>query len=213
MKNMRKLAALVLVLTMVLTMTACGGDQDKLTGVWETEVDFAEVFNNTLGNAENAESLKVDSLKLKIVLTFREDDTYSMAADPASVDAAMAGLKKDLKAGMEDYLVDTIAATGLNLELGDILHMLDTDMDSLIVEVLKPDLVDNMAALMAAEGQYLAEEGKLYLTDSVDREIDETVYETYVLEEENNRLILVEPSTTDAYTDLLYPLEFDRVTE
>lgn len=213
MKNMRKLAALLLALVLALSMTACGGDQEKLVGVWETEVDFAPIFNNTLGDHEGAEYLKVDSLKLKMILTFHEDDTYSMVADAASVDAAMKHLRRTLKTGMEEYLVETIAAAGLDLELGDILHMLNTDMDSLIDEVLTPDMVENMAAIMAAQGQYLAEEGKLYLSDSVDKEIDETVYETYILNEEQQQLMLVTPNSIDAYTDLLYPLEFARASE
>ena len=210
---MKKMMALLLVLIMVLTMTACASDQEKIVGTWETEVEFAEVFNNTLGSHEGAEYLKVESLKLKMILTFHEDDTYTMVADAASVDAAMDSLRQTLKTGMEDYLMDTIAATGLNLELGDILHMLNTDLDALIDEVLTPELMEQMTQIMAAQGQYLAEEGKLYLSDSVDKEIDETIYETYILTEEADKLSLVTPNTTDAYTDLLYPLEFTRVSE
>ena len=208
-----RMLALVLVLAIALSLTACGSDQEKIVGTWETEVEFADIFNNTLGDHEGAEYLKVDSLKLKIVLTLNKDDTYAMVADPASVDAAMTGLKETLKAGMERYLVDTIAATGLNLELGDILHMLNTDMDSLIDEVLTPELMENMAQIMAARGQYLAEEGKLYFSDSVDKEIDRNIYETYVYEEAADKLILITPNTSDAYTDLMYPLEFTRVSE
>ncbi|MBQ8237272.1 MAG: hypothetical protein IJZ39_03885 [Oscillospiraceae bacterium] len=210
-KHAAKLLAVLLVLAMALTMTACGSDHDKIVGVWETEVEFADVFNNTLGNAENAEYLKVDSLKLKMILTFAADDTYSMVADPASVEAAMDGLKESLWAGMERYLVDTIAATGLNLEIGDILEMLNTNMDALIGDVLTPELIAEVTQIMAAEGRYLAEEGRLYLTDSVDKEVNENIYETYILNED--ALTLVRPSTTDPYTELLYPLEFTRVLE
>ena len=210
-KKLKRLTVLLLVLALALSLTACGSDQKKMVGVWETEVEFADIFNNTLGNAENAEYLKVESLKLKVILTINDDDTYSMAADPASVDAAMASLKESLKAGMEEYLVDTIAATGLNLAIGDIMDMLATDMDTLIGQVLPPELMAEITGSMTAQGRYLAEDGKLYLTDSVDKEIDETVYETYILEEE--KLILVTPNEIDAYTDLLYPLEFTRAAE
>lgn len=213
MKKMTKLTALVLALLLALSLTGCADDHEKMVGVWETEVEFAQVFNNALGNAENAEYLKVDSLKLKMVLTFREDSTYSMVADPASVDAAMAGLRQTLKDGMEAYLVDTVAATGLNLGINDIMDMLNTDLNTLVDQVLTPELIGSVTGIMDAEGQYLAEHGKLYLSDSPDKEIDETVYETYILEEKNNKLILVTPNTTDAYTDLLYPLEFTAVTE
>lgn len=210
---MKKMMAVLLVLAMMLTMTACGSDREKLLGTWETEVEFAEIFNNALGDHEGAEYLKVESLKLKMILTFNEDDTYSMTADAASLDAAMDSLRQTLKAGMGDYLVDTIAATGLNLELGDILHMLDTDLDSMIDAVLTPELLENMVQVMAAEGRFLAEEGKLYLSDSPGKEIDENIFETYIYEEELDTLFLVTPNTIDAYTDLLYPLEFSRVTE
>lgn len=210
---MKKILALLLVAAMVLAMTACASDHDKIVGTWETEVEFAEIFNNTLGNGEEAAYLKVESLRLKMILTFHDDDTYSMVADAASVEAAMASLKETLKAGMERYLVDTIAATGLNLGIDDIMHMLNTDMDSLIGEVLTPELMEQMTQIMAAKGQYLAEEGKIYFSDSVDKEIDRNIYETYVYEEEIDTLFLITPNTTDAYTDLLYPLEFARVSE
>lgn len=211
MKNMRKLTALALVLVMVLAMTACGSDHDKMVGVWETELEFADIFNNSLGDAEGAEYLKVDSLKLKIVLTFNEDNTYSMVADPASVETAMEGLKESLKAGMERYLVDTIAATGLSLGIDDIMEMLNTNMDSLIGEVLTPELIEEMTEVMAARGQYLAEDNKLYLSDSVDKAIDENIYDTYILTED---LLTIGSSTlADAAMEHLYPLEFTRVTE
>lgn len=208
-KNMAKLLSVMLVLVMLLALTGCSGDQEKLVGTWEAELDMASVFNESMGDAEEAEFLAVDSFSFKMVLTFTEEDTYTMSADEDSVVAAMEGLKEDLKAGMEEYLVHVMAQEGLVMDIDEIMEMMGLSMDELIDSVVTQELIDEMVSVMVTEGKYRAEDGKLYLSDSVDTVVDMTTYETYTLE--GDTLTLVSTTETDEYSEYLYPMTFTKV--
>ena len=210
-KNITKLMALLLVLVMAVSMTACASDQEKMVGTWQSDVEFAPVFNDTLSSTEDAEYLSVESLKIRVILTFTEEGTYTLAADADSMKAAMESLKDSLKVGVERYLEDTIAESGMDLTIDEILEIMGTSMDELIDAVVSQEMIDEMAQSMVAEGNFKAEDGKLYMSDSLESAIDETVYDTYTLEDDV--LTLVSTTQTDAQADLLYPMTFSRVTE
>lgn len=208
-KNIAKILSLMLVLVMMLSLAACSGDQEKLVGTWEAELEMADVFNESMGDAEEAEFLAVDSFCFKMVLTFTEEGTYTMSADADSVAAAMEGLKEELKGGMEEYLVYAMAQQGLEMSIDDIMEMMGMSMDELIDSIVTQDLIDEMVTAMVTEGNYRAEKGKLYLSDGVDSVVDMTVYETYTLE--GDTLTLVSTTETDEFSEYLYPMTFTKV--
>lgn len=208
-KNMAKFLSVMLVLVMLVSLTACSGDQEKMVGTWEAELEMADVFNESMGDAEEAEFLAVDSFSFKMVLTFTEEGTYTMSADEDSVVAAMEGLKEDLKVGMEEYLVYIMAQEGLEMSIDEIMEMMGITMDELIDSVVTQELIDEMVSVMATEGNYRAEDGKLYLSDGVENVVDMTAYETYTLE--GDTLTLVTTTETDEYSDYIYPMVFTKV--
>jgi len=70
-------------------------------------------------------------------------------------------------------LDDLLAASGMTME----------DMMSLVTEALEgQDLVGELVEKAKTEGKYKAENGKLFNNNSVDEEIDESVYDTYTLD-------------------------------
>lgn len=208
-KNIAKVLCVLLVLVMMLSLAACGEtEQDKLIGTWEAEVELASAFNASLGDTEDAAYLTVDSLVFKMVLVFNEDGTYSFSADEASVTAAMEGLKEDLMVGMEAYLVDTIAATGMEMTIDEIMEAMGTTLDALVDSIVTDDMIDEMVQTMITEGNFKAEDGKLYMSESLDTACDETYYDTYTLD--GTTLTLVEPSEPDEMTEYLYPMVFTK---
>lgn len=63
----------------------------------------------------------------------------------------------------------------------------------------------------AAEGNYETKDGKLYLSDGKEYQVDPEIYEVYTIE--GDKMTFVESVGGDADDDMaeLYPLEFQRV--
>lgn len=188
---MKRIASLALVLVMIVALFAgCASsgseskltDQEKLVGTWKGDLDMTKTMMEELG--EGVEGFELDEFKVTAVFTFTQEGTYTMELDEESVQKAMdgliAGMEGFMKTMMEEMakeagmtLEDMLAASGMTME----------DMMSMVTEELEgQDLVGEMVKDAKSEGKYKAENGKLYLSESLDAEVDINVYDTYTLE-------------------------------
>ena len=207
-----KLLALMLALALVLSLTACGGsDQKKLVGTWECEVDFAPLYNQGMENEEGGEYLMVKSLPVVLQMTFREDGTCAMSVHEDSLIAAMEILKETLKTGLEDYLMAMLGVAVEGMSIDDVLALMGTSMDDMIDSLVTEDVIAEMADELVSEGNYMAEDGKLYVSDSLDEAVDvaEDAYSTYTLK--GDTLTLETATDMDEDSAMLYPMTFKKV--
>ncbi len=202
----RVLSVLVASVLMLTMLTACGSKTDKaMLGKWVCEMDFGSYLNEGLATEpEVAEYMYVDNFILEIELYLNEDGTYKMTADTAANKASYDAVKDELADGMEAYL--TAAATDAGLTLDELLDAAETTIDEMMEESFGDDMYYEIIGEMEAEGNFEAADGKLFMSDGLDYDIDKEVYETYTL----NGNTLTITGDSDGTTDGMYPMEFKR---
>ena len=102
--------------------------------------------------------------------------------------------------------VDVEAALGMSME--DAIQMaVGMDMESYVHSVLD-ELWVNMADEFKSEGKYKVEDGKLFLSDSLEHNVDPKVYHPFTFENGKLTLEKVVGDTETNEIDDLFPLVF-----
>ena len=165
MKKITKLIALVLALALVLSLTACAG-KASIVGTWKYNLDFQKLMEasgelSAEGNEDNKEladaMIKLfEGLNMVLVLDLKEDKSFTLSTDEASLKAAAEKMKERIPDRLKTMFG---GEEGLNA-------MLETSgqtMDDITESFAEQFSVDDMK-LEATKGTYTYEEGKLVLT-------------------------------------------------
>ena len=222
MKNVKRIAALLLALVMVFALCACsdsgsGKDKDKdekvekktdaelIVGTWETEMSMTDYYGDDMGELEGMEAyFDFDKIKITMTFEFEEDGTYTL-----SVDGDEEEIKAILRDGFEKLLNDMLEGTGYTLEDAAAEEGMTADeyLDALMEESFgSGDLIDVDDEL----GEYKVKNGKLYLFDEGD-ELDEGTYYEYKLKGDKLTMLSeYEDGETTEASDTIFPLDFVR---
>lgn len=190
MKNrLMKWIGALLVLCLMLAMVGCtdkkdnDGDSSKTTivGKWESEWDLSKAMEQMLADEEM--EMKLENLKLTVFIEFKDDKTYEMTVDEDSAEDMMKAFLDQYKVVVKKVMEDS--AKEYNMTLNDMLALtgynsFDAYWDAIKKDMDMDDLVDEMA--VEAKGQYKYEDGKLYMSDDEDDEIDKDEYTVVELE-------------------------------
>jgi len=165
MKKLTKLLALVLALALVFSLTACAG-KTSIVGTWKYTMDYnklMESMSETEGTDAEDEDMKglvdamnklFEGLTMVIILDLKEDNTFTMSTDEASMKAA----NELIKERMPDFLKSMFGEDGLNAMLGE-----GQTMDDLVNNYAEEFNTDDME-MEETKGTYTYEDGKLVLT-------------------------------------------------
>ena len=165
MKKLTKLLALVLALALVFSLTACAG-KTSIVGTWKYTMDYnklMESMSEEEGTDAEDEDMKglvdamnklFEGLTMVIILDLKEDNTFTMSTDEASMKAA----NELIKERMPDFLKSMFGEDGLNAMLGE-----GQTMDDLVNNYAEEFNTDDME-MEETKGTYTYEDGKLVLT-------------------------------------------------
>ena len=164
MKKITKLIALVLALALVLSLTACAG-KASIVGTWKYTLDFKKLMEasgelSTEGGEDNQEMVDAmvklfDGLTMVLVMDLKEDNTFVLSTDEASLKAANELIKERLP----EFLKTMFGGEeNLNAMLGE-----GQTLDDLVNSYSEEFNADDMK-LEETKGTYTYEEGKLVLT-------------------------------------------------
>ena len=209
----RVLSVLVAALLLLTMLTACGSKTDKaMLGKWVCEMDFGSYLNEGLATEpEIAQYLMVDEFVLEVELYLNEDGTYKMVADEEAAKEMFKGVQEDFKEGMGKYLDAMIKEQGLNMTVDEMLQMSGTTFDALVEEAFGDAMLNEMISEFETEGKYKVEDGKLYMSEDLDSEIDEEVYETYEFSGDEFKLLeSFGDEDAEEFKDL-YPIVFKKL--
>lgn len=222
MKNVKRIAALLLALVMVFALCACsdgGSGKDKgkgekvekktdaelIVGTWEAEMSMTDYYGDDMGELEGLEDyFDFDKIKITMTFEFEEDGTYTI-----SVDGDEAEIKAILRDGYKKLLNDMLEGTDYTLEDAAAEEGMTVDelLDALMEESFgSGDLIDVDDEL----GEYKLKNGKLYLIEDGD-ELDEGDYFEYKLK--GDKLTLVakySDGELDDASDVMLPMNFVR---
>ena len=153
MKKLRKLLALLLVLSLVAALSACGGP-DPLIGTWVGEVDLRDELVESLDEAFEGQGGPsaadyISSLTLTLTLEFREDGTFSRSYD-------LSKDKDSFVTGCAAFMRDMISAiVGMEVDDAAAAQALGMPLEDYALSVL-----DSMVEAMESDGGSYKSDGK-----------------------------------------------------
>ncbi len=180
MKKISAILALVLVLAMVFSLTACA--KTSIVGAWKYTMDFNKMFEvmesgDSTGETKDAqqaaaEKALTDTMKkvfegatMPIILDLKEDNTFVMSGD----EAAMKETTKKIADRLPEILPDLIAGMSgktreeFEAQMKEANMTMDDVMEQYGGMFNAEDMVDDMK-VDEVKGTYTFEDGKLVLT-------------------------------------------------
>lgn len=217
-RNIRKSTAFLLSLSLLcailLACSGCGGNKDKeaLIGTWETALDLTEMMNDEmkagLGNDDELMGyFTLSDFTVNITLTFRDDDTYTLAADEASMEKSVDMVLDTLRNGFTSYLEDMVAQEYPDMTMEEFFAAAGMTMeefyDQTLGGALDKEVLMSSTDDMESSGTFKASGGILTLTDD-----DGPGLEAYELD--GDKLTLTGEGVEDGSLMGLYPLVFTK---
>ncbi|MBQ3011321.1 MAG: hypothetical protein IJD81_09040 [Oscillospiraceae bacterium] len=201
---MKKMISLLMALVMVFALAACGSSPDIL-GTYEAEIDLTDLVCDEFDKGAEITGTGISlsnhltDFKIVMISQFNEDGTYSQTIDSASLERAMGNMKNAIIPVMDDFLLYTFKQEFvgygytintredvegiLNIAWDDIYSsVLGVDLNEFVDEMINELSADMFEDTLLLEGNYKAEDGKLFLSDGLEYNIDENVYETYEID-------------------------------
>lgn len=186
MKKLAKLLALLLALTMMLSLAACKETDEKNAGANTTEAansivgswKFTLNLDKALAVAGDTEELQgleelgdsfmemMKELSIVMVLDLKADDTYTFQIDEDSAKEAISSMMSKMKEIFPKLMADML---GMSEE--DVMAQLEaagTSVDSLMEQAIGQMDTDQMLKDMtkdSSKGTYRFADGKLFLTE------------------------------------------------
>lgn len=217
-QNMRKSAAFLvsigLLCALLLACSGCGGNKDKeaLIGEWETSLDLTSMMNDemkaSLGNDEELASyFTISDFTVTLTLTFRDDDSYTLAADESSMEKSVDKMLETLHDGFARYLEDMVAQEYPDMTLEEFFETADMTLDEFYDQTfgsaLDKEILMSSTDDMKSSGTFTAKGGVLILTDD-----EGPGTEAYELN--GDKLTLTGEGVEDGTLTGLYPLTFTK---
>lgn len=227
MKNVKRIAALLLALVMVFALCACsdsGSGKDKgkgdkvekktdaelIVGTWEAKLDMGEYFDMLMDSdpemALMAAYFDFSGVELAVNYEFDKDGSYQLSFSVADEEK----LEMVLRKAIEKVMNDMLAGTGYTIE--DAAAEEGMTVDAFFDAMLEETGFDSQELLSDSNesGSYVIKDGKLYFAEDGD-DIDEDDYVEYKLK--GDKLTFVEEYEDGELTDdtgAIFPLDFVR---
>ncbi len=226
MKNVKRIAALLLALVMVFALCACsdgGSDKDKdddkvekvekktdaelIVGTWEATVDMGDYLNAEMADeVDMAGYFDFSGAEATLVYEFDENGEYVLTI---SMNKEL--LEKAFRNAMQKILEEAAAAEGYTLD--ELAAEEGMSIDELIDAVMEESFfdMDDFFEDETENGSYEIKDGKLYLFDEGDK-LDEGDYFEYKLKGDKLTLVVEyeDGDLSDESEAALYPMDFVR---
>lgn len=182
MKYLKKVAAILLVVCMVFSLAACGGDAKKLVGSWKAEIEFGDIMDKALKEVpEGVDADALAEIKITIEMTLDDDGEGKVSIDKKALAKDMQEVMVDLM--KKQFEAAMIAQTGLTkaqieaqsgMTMDQLLEQsLGTTVEKKVQELVDEQMEDN-EELLDRSFDYEIEDGKLVIDDEEhDYELDE----------------------------------------
>lgn len=214
----KQLATILGILMIALSLIMFSGcsqqseiKQNEIIGSWETTIDMADMINKGFAEDEEmGEYLSINEFDLVVQVTFKEDGTYKMNVDEDAAEESFGKAQEDLVEGFEKYLEQIIKDSGMDMTVEEALTSSGSSMDELLEEVFGEEMLNALIEELETEGNFEAKDGKLFMSDGMDNEIDEDEYETYEIDGDELKLLEAIGGDADEEDFGLYPMTFKR---
>ena len=231
---MKKFLALLLALVMVISLCACGSNEETkedngqagvvennqgstnegekeeptIVGKWSSELDFSNIMALVPGLDELDDDMKEimmpKNLSMKINFEFKDSGTASISVEAK---AAVEEYVEQVTSNLTDYLANALEDQGISVaDFETLSGMSLEDYVSTMMDEQVGTMVEDLATQLDAsnEGEYKFEGDKLYLGEN-------GVFDDYLtIKLENNKFTVNGASTSDESVQFFIGLVFTR---
>lgn len=201
-KSISVTACIIMIFMMAIVLSGCG--KQTLEGTWTAKIDFGENLSEEIG-----EDADIGEVPFSFSITFNKDGTYSASFDEESIrkslETAMPKIVEAYKHELaEEFEIDD------DDDLDGVLEFFGISTDEIMDEYLSNREIKEFILDSFSEGQYRAENGKLYISNSVYKQPDSKNFIEYEL---GKKLIITKSSDDyffSIYSEDILPLELTK---
>lgn len=198
----------------LLVLSGCAREQDALIGSWQGTVDLSEAINTDFARDDKlAPYMQISGFCFETTMTFLRDGTYRVEVDRSRLEETMDKLVKQLASGMRRYLEDYLREQALDTTVEEYLAAVNLTPEDLLADAYNRETIDGMLSQLEMEGNFLVEEGKLYISRDKRYAVNMAVWELYTVEADTLTINVGSTEADNRYADLIYPMTFTRVVE
>ena len=194
--------------------TIVNKDTSQFYGSWTAAYDYFDILNDELKSydEEVASYINVNDFTVNFIFEFNEDNTYKLKVDEKSVDEGYNKLCEEYKRGFKEYINSVLAERNINVSADEFISLTGIDLDKEIEDAFDKEELEKNFKDMEAEGNFKADDGKLFLSDGKNYSVDEKVYEKYFFENDSKFTLTgsSELKTIDLDGDSVYPMTFEK---
>ena len=170
MKQMKRISALLLVLVLALSMTACGEKKVRgLEGTWHTELPMTDTVNEAIAGmgVDTSELRGFDRLELNFCIDLElRDGRYTLSMNKRDTQKSFDEYFSGIKEIMTDYAYDMGKSQGLSREETDdlFLEAYGMDVEGFVGSAFDEaaESMENSTAVEDENGVYAATKDKIY---------------------------------------------------
>lgn len=211
---MKRFTAIFLCVLLLCSLCGCAREQDALIGSWVGTVDLSEAINADFAQDENlAPYMHVTDFCFDTTMTFLRDGTYTVSVDRSQLKTVMDALIVQLSDGMEQYIQVLAQQQDPAMTAEEYLSAVGLRMEDLFAHAYTEDTIDQMLSQLEMEGNFLVEEGKLFLSRDKRYAVNPAVWELYSVEGDTLTIDVSSAEADNRYAAMLYPMVFTRVIE
>lgn len=188
--KMRRIFTCILILLLVMT-AGCGSNYDdkadtqKMIGTWVSdEVDVSKIVNKLLMEDEYTDKMydyvKMDELKMKVVLEIRKDGTYVRGIQEASIGSALEYADQFWEDGICRYYEDELEKIGETMSARKALSVSGVDIAD-VIDHLNERITNALLEKATDKGYYVLKKGNFYKSDEKIKKTPTRLYDKYVL--------------------------------
>ena len=203
---MKKQLSLILCLVMLISLVFTGCGATTIVGVWKGTIDMTDMLTEQISGADEsmAEYFSFDGIALDVNMTFNEDGTCSMAFNEEDVQKMMEKLIEQMLPVMSAMIEDLSG-----MSFADFLTISELTEEEFNTS-LKEEIMNSFdVSELNTQGNYKAEDGKLYITDDLDEQVDEnTTCNPYTL---SGNTLTIEAGEGEEDFEFMFPLTLKKV--
>lgn len=215
---MRRMVALLLTLALCISLTLTGCGSKGIVGTWKGQVNLTGVLTELWDASMKdfpaiRDEMPVEDVPVYITMEFREDGTCRIDLDDASLEKCFAQTSERMKTIVKSHLDKALESSEYANVLAGIFNVpgrsLRDLLDFLIEKIYGPTMQQAILAGLEREGNYLEEDGMLYISNSTD--VDARLDRPNPYQLERNRLTIESRVICGGeYGDVRVPLVLER---
>lgn len=194
---------------LMAALSGCGRE-NRVVGVWRTEVELSDAINAALEAEELGEFLEVSTFPVRLEFTFNENGTYACQADEERFAETVENMKEELTEGFTRYTRHLVTETGREMEVAEVFEALGVSLDEMLDEAFE---LEKLTGLSAGEeaGRYEIRGDRLYFSKSVDGEVEWESWDEFWVEGDRMTFLSCQGTPNAAFAAEEYPVVFEKV--